>query len=270
MSKQGHSIVKRTHANDIFLTPPELAKLHIDIVENLSGCKAGVWYDPFKNTGNYFNQYPKYEGIEHQWGELLEGRDFLTYDPGVVDCIVSNPPYSIMNEVIDKSIRLNPKFISYLIGNMNLTPLRIKKFNDAGYCLRHLHFCKIHEWFSTSFIVTFEKMKGNDISKFNCISFDCQVYHDENIIKQKACEKEAKKIAREVARDNKKMLKALEKAKRDFKVGDEVVYHIQHEGEIVPGYGKIVKINTRTAWIEATDGNGSFTKVSRKCIDSKL
>ena len=225
MSKQGHSIVKRTHANDIFLTPPELAKLHIDIVENLSGCKAGVWYDPFKNSGSYYNQYP---------------------------------------------IELQPKFISFLIGNMNLTPLRIKKFNDAGYCLRHLHFCKIHEWFSTSFIVTFEKMKGNDISKYNCISFDCQVYHDENIIKQKAIEKEAKKIAREVARDTKKMLKALEKAKRDFKVGDEVVYHIQHEGEIVPGYGKIVKINMRTAWIEATDGNGSFTKISRKVIDSKL
>ena len=149
---------------------------------------------------------------------------------------------------------------------MNLTPLRIKKFNDAGYCLRHLHFCKIHEWFSTSFIVTFEKMKGNDISKFNCISFDCQVYHDENIIKQKACEKEAKKIAREVARDNKKMLKALEKAKRDFKVGEIVMFKNDPYGDTV---GKIVKINMRTAWVEQTE-DGIGVKISRKCIINKI
>ena len=268
MSKQGHSIVKRQSPNDIFLTPPELAKLHIDIVENLSGCKAGVWYDPFKNTGNYFNQYPKYEGVEHQWSELLEDRDFLTYDPGVVDCIVSNPPYSIMNEVIDKSIRLNPKFISYLIGNMNLTPLRIKKFNDAGYVLKHLHFCKIHEWFSTSFIVTFEKYMGiqKHIEKFNCISFDCQVYHDENILKQKAIEKEAKKIAREVARDKKNMLKALEKAKRDFKVGEIVMFYIDTEIEVV---GEIVKINMRNAYIQVATG-GAPERVSKKDIINKL
>jgi len=267
MSKQGHSIVKRKSPNDIFLTPPELAKLHIDIVEGLLYGTPMTWYDPFKNTGNYFNQYPVYEGVEHQWGELLEGRDFLTYDPGAVDCIVSNPPYSIMNEVIEKSIELKPKFISYLIGNMNLTPLRIKKFNDAGYVLRHLHFCKIHEWFSTSFIVTFEKMKGTDIEKYNCISFDCKVYHDENIIKQKALDKEAKKIAREVARDKKKMLKALEKEKRNFKVGDMVMFHCEvNEEDIV---GEIVKINMRSAWVEPPEGGLGY-KISRKVIMNKL
>ena len=269
MSKQGHSIVKRQSPNDIFLTPPELAKLHIDIVENLSGCIPGVWYDPFKNTGNYFNQYPEYEGIEHQWGELLEGRDFLTYDPGVVDCIVSNPPYSIMNEVIDKSIRLNPKFISYLIGNMNLTPLRIKKFNDAGYVLKHLHFCKIHEWFSTSFIVTFEKYMGISryIEKFNCISFDCQVYHDENILKQKAIEKQAKKLARDKAREEKKQLKEIEKEKRNFKVGDMVMFHCEvNDDDIV---GEIVKINMRNAWVVPLE-SGIGYRISKKVIINKL
>ena len=92
------------------------------------------------------------------------------------------------------------------------------------------------------------------------------MYHDENILKQKAIEKEAKKIARDKAREEKKQLKALEKEKRNFKVGEIVMFHcdITNEDKV----GEITKINMRNATIE--DEYKCMFKVSRKDIINKL
>ena len=54
-SNQSHQIKKRTKSNDVFLTPIELVKKHIEMIDYNPD---DIWYDPFKNTGNYFNNYP--------------------------------------------------------------------------------------------------------------------------------------------------------------------------------------------------------------------
>lgn len=259
MSKQGHSIVKRENPNDIFITPPELAIKHIQMVLKLTDNEEMVWYDPFKNTGNYFNNYPQFEGVKHEWSEILEGRDFFKFN-GQVGCIVSNPPYSLMNEVIDKSISLKPAVISFLIGNMNLTPNRIQYFNERGYYLAQLHFCKIYEWFSNSFIVSFKRTVAKEhegvitndimlesISNMNCISFDPVVYHDENIMKKKEIAKKEK----ELEKLKKQQQKELEKEAKTFRVGDTVEYHIISDSGVVSKSGGIIKdINRMNAIIE--------------------
>ena len=151
-------IKKREKANDVFITPPELALKQIkmiDVIEN------EVWLDPFKNTGNYYNQYP--ENVEKDWTEILEGKDFFEYD-GKVDVICSNPPYSILNDVIEKCIKLKPRVISMLIGQGNFTCVRMEKLNKAGYGLTKIHFCKVFKWYGMSMMVQFEKDKENIIS----------------------------------------------------------------------------------------------------------
>jgi len=166
-SKINTGIKKRKTANDVFITPLPLAKKQIDMIDSKLN---DIWYDPFKNNGSYYDQFPNnqseniidFYNTKNEWTEMLMNKDFFTFDKKV-DIICSNPPYSIMDKVIKKSIELEPRVISYLIGVNNLTARRIEMFNKAGYGLTRLHMCKVFQWFGMSFIVQFEKGKENII-----------------------------------------------------------------------------------------------------------
>ena len=146
MSKIGHSIKKRDKANDVFITPLELAKKHIEMIEYKED---DIWYDPFKNSGNYYNQFPNDNKV---WSEILEEEDFFEFDMEV-DIICSNPPYSMINKVLEKCVSLKPRIISFLIGMGNLTTQRIEKMNNWGYGLKQIRMLKVHSWYGMSFIV---------------------------------------------------------------------------------------------------------------------
>lgn len=163
-SKTGHSIKKRDKGNDIFITPEELAIKHIKMIDFKDD---DIWYDPFKNSGNYYNNYPN---DNKQWSEILEDKDFLEFDEQV-DIICSNPPYSMINQVLEKSVSLKPRVISYLIGMGNLTTRRIEYMNENGYGLFKIRMLKVHSWYGMSFIVHFE------LGKDNCIEIDRKIYH---------------------------------------------------------------------------------------------
>jgi len=163
-SKKGHKIKNRNKKNDIFITPLLLAKKHIDYIEYEDN---DIWYDPFKNSGNYYNQFPNDNKV---WSEILEGKDFFDFNTKV-DIICSNPPYSILDKVIKKSIDLKPHTISYLIGQNNLTAKRIQTLNNAGYGLYKCLMMKVWDWFGLSYIVYFKKDKPN------CIDIDRNIYY---------------------------------------------------------------------------------------------
>jgi hypothetical protein len=153
------NIKKRTKPNDIFITPLELAKKQISMIDyDLDD----LWIDPFKNSGNFYNQFPT---DKKDWCEILEGRDFFNYDKKV-DIICSNPPYSCIDDILKKSVELKPRIITYLIGMGNLTSKRIEYMNKNGYGLSKIHMCKVFKWYGMSFIVHFEKNANN------CISYD--------------------------------------------------------------------------------------------------
>jgi hypothetical protein len=79
----------RGHPHDVFITPKKLAKTHIDMIYKISNYNDKLtWYDPFKGTGNYYNQFPH---VRKYWTEISEGRDFFK-TKGKVDVIISNPP----------------------------------------------------------------------------------------------------------------------------------------------------------------------------------
>lgn len=160
LSQINTNIKKREKPNDIFITPIDLALLHINSINaNIND----VWYDPFKNSGNYFNQFPT---ENKKWSELLEGKDFFDFNEKV-DVICSNPPYSILETILDKCIELQPRIISFLIGFQNLTAKRLEKMENAGYKIVYFHLTKVFKWFGMSLIVTWEKTDKKSIINFD-------------------------------------------------------------------------------------------------------
>jgi len=156
-------IKNRETPNDIFITPLLIAKKHIDMINYNDD---DIWYDPFKNTGNYYNQYPN---DNKKWSEILDDKDFFEFNEKV-DIICSNPAYSIMDKILEHSVKLQPKIISYLIGINNLTPKRIEYMENNDYFITKIHLCKIYKWYGMSSIIIWEK------DKKGIINFDRIVY----------------------------------------------------------------------------------------------
>ena len=159
-------IKNRKKANDVFITPLALAKVHIEMVDVIQG---ELWLDPCKNDGSYFNQFPS--GISTEYCELLEGKDFMNYQSiKPIGVIIQNPPYSIMDKWIQKNISLKPRLMSFLIGLGNLTARRIEMFEKAGYGLTKMKMLKVFKWYGMSVIVNFE------LGKKSIIEIDRTVY----------------------------------------------------------------------------------------------
>ena len=146
----GHKIKRRAYANDVFITPRDLGLMHINATKKYVDDDA-VWYDPFRHDehGTYYSQFPT---EKKEWAEITEERDFFTYNPGTISVICSNPPYSIIDKVFEKSCSLKPNIISYIIGVNNLTTRRLQKMNQQGYTLVYVKMLKVYKWFGMSFI----------------------------------------------------------------------------------------------------------------------
>lgn len=154
-SNTSHKIKQRENPNDVFITPLKLAKYNIDMIEYKDD---DIWYDPFKNDGSYYNQFPQVSNENKKWSEILENKDFFDFNEKV-DIICSNPPYSMINKVLEKSVSLKPRIISYLIGVNNLTAKRMEYMENNGYYITKIHMCKVFKWYGMSMIVVWEKDK---------------------------------------------------------------------------------------------------------------
>jgi hypothetical protein len=159
------SIKKREVANDKFYTPNSLVKIHLDKFKDIPD--GSIILEAFYGKGAYYNEmknlFPK---CKIEYTEIDMGLDFFEYKEKV-DYIISNPPYSIINKVLEHSVTLKPKIISYLIGFHNLTNKRIEYMNNNGYYILDFHLTKVLKWYGMSLIITF----SNEI-KNNIISFD--------------------------------------------------------------------------------------------------
>ena len=152
-SSQSHKIKSRDAPRDVFITPIELAKLNIDMIDKREG---ELWLDSCKNNGSYYNSFPP--SVEKDYCEILEGIDFFDYE-GSPDVIVQNPPYSNLDNWIKKNIELEPRIISLLIGVNNLTTRRLEWLYNAGYGLTKMRMLKVWTWFGMSYILIFERGK---------------------------------------------------------------------------------------------------------------
>ena len=171
LASTSHSIKHREHAKDVFYTPESLVRIHLEEVKTVFS--KGIILDSFKGKGAYYKLYNEYfPESTFEWCEITDNKDFFTYTEKV-DAIITNPPYSIIDKVLQKSVDLQPQVISYLIGIGNLTAKRVEFMNSKGYELCLLHITKVFEWYGMSAIATFRKCDG---ICHNVVMFDRKVH----------------------------------------------------------------------------------------------
>ena len=158
----------RKTANDKIYTPLKLAIEMIkmcDIKENdnVLDCSLG--------KGIFYNNFPN---CNSDWCEIEKGRDFFEYTKDKkYDWIIGNPPYSLWNKWLDHTCNITDKFC-YIFGVFNLTPPRVDTILKKGFGITRLTICKVHWWFSPSFLVVFEKDKKSVIDVIRD-SFLCDI-----------------------------------------------------------------------------------------------
>ena len=92
--------------NDKIYTPVKIAKEMISFYD-----LKGIVLDPFKGGGVFYDNLPSH--VERHWCEIEDGEDFFEFDEQV-DWIISNPPYSLFDEVMKHSYEI-AKNIVYLV-----------------------------------------------------------------------------------------------------------------------------------------------------------
>jgi len=122
---KGKGLKTKRIPNDDILTPIEISKKIIEMFKI-----EGIILDPFKGEGSFFNQYPNH--IKKDWCEIKEGKDFFKYRKRV-DWIISNPPYSILDEVLEHSFEIADNIVylvplSKIVSSMG----RIRKICNYG------------------------------------------------------------------------------------------------------------------------------------------
>jgi hypothetical protein len=204
-SNVSHSIKSRKIPKDVFYTPKAVAQTHISLIPTTD---EEVWYDPFRGNGAYYNQFPAANPKE--WCELLRDRNFFTPleymartvsadDPHVSipmrnpDVICSNPPFSILDRVLQHSIDLKPRIISYLLLHGAMTPKRMELLNRAGYGLVAIYTCKVYAWYGMAEAYVFERGKDNDSCRIRYDRIVHRLTDEESAAQQVGAEKYAEK-----------------------------------------------------------------------------
>lgn len=154
-----HSIKHRFEAKDVFYTPLTVVKKHI---ESLTTDPSDRWFNPFAGKRVYYDNFPT---TNKDYTEISEGKDFFDYTDHV-DIICSNPPYSIMDRVLEHSVKLSPRIISYLLLEGKMTPKRIEYLNNHGYSMTGMYMCKVYAWYGMAVAYTFTKGEPTNDVKF--------------------------------------------------------------------------------------------------------
>ena len=168
MSSTISNIIKaRETPADVFYTP----KLLVEEIMNLIDFKKDEKVlDGFHGKGVFFDNYPDH--VEKDFCEIEVGVDFFEYS-GETDWCVSNPPYSILNKVLEKTCGLVKVGFGYLLHFHALTHSRLRKLEERGFYLRKLHICKVDKWYGHQAFVVFTKIKG-----------DCKVSYSKKVFKE--------------------------------------------------------------------------------------
>ena len=152
-SQISHNIKHRKVPNDEFYTPRILAEKLFRMVPTSND---DVVMDNAYGTGNFY-----FGG--------LKSKDFFN-DNREVDWYITNPPYSCIEEWLDKSCQAKKGF-AYLLGLHNLTPRRIEICERNGFYITKIFLCKVFKWFGISAFVVWEKKKKG------IIDYDRVVYY---------------------------------------------------------------------------------------------
>lgn len=161
----GHKIKYRATPQDKFYTPPELAKSLVPLVPiRKTDSQADSLLDPFKGMGAFYDAFP--DGHEKAYTEIDEGTDFFNLIPDrpfQFHWLISNPPYSNLDDVLEHSCRVARVGFAYLLLGHAITPKRLERVEELGFGLTKIHLCKVFKWYGISAFCVFEKGKKSII-----------------------------------------------------------------------------------------------------------
>lgn len=161
MSKNISKSLKHSldNPNDVIYTPKELA---INCINSFDLKKNDIVLDPFFGNGIFYNNYPDY--VDKVFCEIASpyNKDFFKFNEQV-DYIISNPPFSKINNVLEHTIEITKKGFGYILAAHNLTEKRVKFINNNNFGITGFAFYWVKEWFGFPVIfIRCEKNKNNN------------------------------------------------------------------------------------------------------------
>ena len=119
-----------TPEKDIVMTPEYLA---VEIINHFA--PTGVILDPSRGTGAFYDNFP---GEDHEWCELGEGKDFLTYNHKV-DWIITNPPWSKMQQFLAHGMKVADNIVYLTTINHYTTKRRIRDMRENNFAIKEIY-----------------------------------------------------------------------------------------------------------------------------------
>lgn len=126
-----------TGGNDRVMTPLHLAAA---IVNHFK--PAGMMLEPCAGSGAFLRAFEG-AGLEYDWCEIDQGRDFLALNPVAghdCDWVVSNPPWSQFRAFLNQSMRLAPNIVFLSLVNAFFMKARIRDMRAAGFGFKEVLF----------------------------------------------------------------------------------------------------------------------------------
>lgn len=151
---------QKSNKQDKIYTPECVAKFMVNLCPIIPGQSV---LDPCCGQNRVFiNNFPHYSRLYLAEIEHPYNIDFLKLD-GYYDWIIGNPPYSIWDQWVDKTVQICNNFC-YIMNFLNFTHKRIDRILKAGFGITRMHVLKVDWWFSPSIIVVFQKNQESIIS----------------------------------------------------------------------------------------------------------
>lgn len=124
-----------TAKKDEYYTPPYAVE---PILEYITP-GAIVWC-PFDTEHSHFVRMLREKGHEVILSHIDDGQDFFFYEPEDYDVIISNPPYSLKNEVFERLFVLGKPF-AMLVGVVGIfeSQRRFRMFRDNPFEVMYLN-----------------------------------------------------------------------------------------------------------------------------------
>ena len=143
---------KERTKKDIVYTPDDVAKDCLKYTLPFL-TDADVLLEPFTGKDAFYNNFPTVN--KKEWCEIERGRDYLESNIKC-DWAITNPPYSIINDILPKLFECNKGFC-LLVNNLTITPVRLVKINDGGFFISLIYCFRVDKWFGIQYYYIFEK-----------------------------------------------------------------------------------------------------------------
>ena len=164
--KLTHKIKKNKNLEkDKVFTPDIVAKDCYDIIKYRISPTDHV-SEPFYGGGAFFKCFED-KKYKTSWHEIDKNKDFFDIpNNSDITRIITNHPYSILTQIIQKMIKMeNLKGIAILVNNLTMTPCRLAILEEAGFHATDLYIFQVHSWFGRQYFWNFEKLKEKPLMK---------------------------------------------------------------------------------------------------------